>query len=45
YANEKKSAGMAGMIVKLQGCELNHRLAELAIDVMGEYGILFEDSP
>ncbi len=42
---EKKSAGLAGMIVKLQGCELNHRLAELAIDVMGEYGILFEDSP
>ena len=44
-ATEKKSGGMAGMIVKLQGCELNHRLAELAIDVMGEYGILFEDSP
>ncbi|CAI8360263.1 MAG: Putative acyl-CoA dehydrogenase FadE17 [Rhodobiaceae bacterium UBA7378] len=44
-AHEKKSSGMAGMIVKLQGCELNHRLAELAIDVMGEYGILFEDSP
>jgi alkylation response protein AidB-like acyl-CoA dehydrogenase len=42
---ERKSAGLAGMIVKLQGCELNHRLAELAIDVMGEYGILFEDSP
>ena len=44
-SSEKKSAGLAGMIVKLQGCELNHRLAELAIDVMGEYGILFEDSP
>ena len=44
-ATQKKSGGMAGMIVKLQGCELNHRLAELAIDVMGEYGILFEDSP
>jgi alkylation response protein AidB-like acyl-CoA dehydrogenase len=44
-SSQKKSAGMAGMIVKLQGCELNHRLAELAIDVMGEYGILFEDSP
>ena len=44
-ATEKKSGGMAGMIVKLQGCELNHRLAELAIDVMGEYGTLFEDSP
>lgn len=40
-----KSAGMAGLVVKLQGCELNHRLAELAIDVMGEYGLLYEDSP
>ena len=41
----KKSSGMAGLIVKLQGCELNHRLAELAIDVMGAYGILYDDSP
>ncbi len=44
-ASEKKSAGMAGLLVKLQGCELNHQIAELAIDVMGEYGMLFEDSP
>ena len=44
-AANKESAGMAGLIVKLQGCELNHQLAELAIDVMGEYGVLFEDSP
>ena len=44
-AANKESAGMAGLIVKLQGCELNYQLAELAIDVMGEYGVLFEDSP
>ena len=44
-AREKKSAGMAGLLVKLQGCELNHQIAELAIDVMGEYGMLYEDSP
>ena len=44
-ASEKKSAGMAGLLVKLQGCELNHQIAELAIDVMGEYGMLFENSP
>ncbi len=44
-AKEKKSSGMAGLIVKLQGCELNHRLAALAIDVMGAYGVLYEDSP
>ena len=42
---EKKSAGMSGLLVKLQGCELNHHIAELAIDVMGEYGMLYEDSP
>lgn len=40
-----EGAGLAGMITKLQGCELNHQLASLAIDVMGNYGTLFEDSP
>lgn len=44
-AAHRHSAGMAGLIVKLQGCELNHQLAALAIDVMGEYGTLYEDSP
>lgn len=39
------SAGMAGLIVKLQGCELNHELARLAIDALGEVGILYDDSP
>ena len=38
-------SGMAGLIVKLQGCELNHQLAGLAIDVMGELGLLYGDSP
>ncbi len=37
--------GMAGLIIKLQGCELNHELARLAIDVMGEIGLLYDDSP
>jgi len=36
---------MARLIVKLQGCELNHQLAALAIDAMGELGILYNDSP
>lgn len=36
---------MARLVVKLQGCELNHQLAALAIDVMGELGILYHDSP
>ncbi len=35
------SAGMAGLIVKLQGCELNHELARLALDAMGEFGLLY----
>jgi alkylation response protein AidB-like acyl-CoA dehydrogenase len=39
-------AGMAGMIVKLVGCELNHELARLAIDAMGEIGLIYgEDTP
>jgi alkylation response protein AidB-like acyl-CoA dehydrogenase len=33
------------LIVKLQGCELNHQLAGLAIDILGELGILYHDSP
>ena len=37
----KESPGIAGLIVKLQGCELNHEIARLAIDAMGEYGLLY----
>jgi alkylation response protein AidB-like acyl-CoA dehydrogenase len=36
---------MARLIVKLQGCELNHQLAALAIDALGELGILYNRSP
>ncbi|MEO1474078.1 MAG: acyl-CoA dehydrogenase family protein, partial [Pseudomonadota bacterium] len=36
-------AGLAGLIVKLEGCELNHELARLAIDALGEIGILYEE--
>jgi alkylation response protein AidB-like acyl-CoA dehydrogenase len=36
---------MARLIVKLQGCELNHQLAGLAIDALGELGILYNKSP
>jgi alkylation response protein AidB-like acyl-CoA dehydrogenase len=38
-------AGIAAMIVKLQGCELNHQLAALAIDALGELGILYAEGP
>ena len=40
-----EGAGVAGLVVKLQGCELNHQLAALAIDALGELGILYHDGP
>ena len=36
-------AGLAGLIVKLNGCDLNHEIARLAIDALGELGILYEE--
>jgi alkylation response protein AidB-like acyl-CoA dehydrogenase len=38
-------SGLARMIVKLQACELNYQLSALAVDVMGELGLLYYDSP
>ena len=40
-----EGAGLAGLVVKLQGCELNHQLAALAIDALGELGVLYGNSP
>jgi len=40
-----KDATLAAMIVKLQGCELRHQLEGLAIDALGEFGVLFDKSP
>ncbi len=37
--------GLARLIVKLEGCELNHQLASFAIDALGELGVLYHDSP
>jgi alkylation response protein AidB-like acyl-CoA dehydrogenase len=36
--------GVAGLIVKLQNCQLNFDMAALAIDVMGELGALYDHS-
>ncbi len=33
--------GVAGLVTKLNGCQLNHDLAGLAIDAMGEGGVLY----
>ncbi|RAN36272.1 acyl-CoA dehydrogenase [Hyphomonas pacifica] len=40
---KRESAGLAGLVVKLQGCELNHQIAGLAIDALGELGVLYGD--
>ncbi|MBU1377603.1 MAG: acyl-CoA dehydrogenase family protein [Alphaproteobacteria bacterium] len=39
------TAGLARLVVKLQGCELNHQVAALAIDALGELGILYQEGP
>jgi len=44
-AAKGEDPGIARLIVKLQGCELNHQLAGFANDVLGELGILYGDSP
>ncbi len=44
-ATKKEDAGIARLIVKLQGCEINHQLAALAIDALGELGVLYSGSP
>ncbi|MBV9330136.1 MAG: acyl-CoA dehydrogenase family protein [Alphaproteobacteria bacterium] len=44
-AAKGEDPGMARLIVKLQGCELNHDLAGFAIDALGELGILYGASP
>lgn len=38
-----KDASLAAMIVKLQGTELRHELEGLAVDVLGEFGILYDE--
>ena len=41
----QKDASLAAMIVKLQGTDLRHELEGVAIDALGELGILYADSP
>ena len=38
------SPGVAGLVVKLQNCQLNFDMAALALDVMGELGALYDHS-
>jgi alkylation response protein AidB-like acyl-CoA dehydrogenase len=37
-----ESPGVAGLVVKLQNCQLSFDMAALAIDVMGELGVLYD---
>jgi alkylation response protein AidB-like acyl-CoA dehydrogenase len=37
--------GVARLIVKLMGCELNHQIAGFAIDALGELGMLYNGAP
>jgi len=43
--NPGQDATLARLIVKLQGTELRHDLEGLAIDIMGELGLAYEDNP
>ena len=43
--NPEQEATLSKFKVKLQGTELRHELEGLAIDVMGEMGTLYEQSP
>ena len=43
--NPGQNIKIAGMIQKLVGTELRHELESLGIDIMGELGTLYEDSP
>jgi len=43
--NPGQDVKMAGMIQKYYGTELRHELEGFAVDVMGELGTLYEDSP
>lgn len=37
--------GIGRMIVKLQACELNQQISTLAVDAMGDMGLLYGESP
>ncbi|MDP7573124.1 MAG: acyl-CoA dehydrogenase family protein, partial [Myxococcota bacterium] len=41
---KRESPGVAGLIVKLQNCQLSFDMAALALDAMGELGALYDHS-
>ena len=45
HYSKGEEPGLPRWIVKLNGCELNHQMAAMAIDALGELGVLYDDSP
>jgi alkylation response protein AidB-like acyl-CoA dehydrogenase len=41
---KREHPGVAALVTKLSGCELSHQIAALAIDAMGELGVLYDGS-
>ncbi|MEH6526180.1 MAG: acyl-CoA dehydrogenase family protein [Sneathiella sp.] len=44
-SEDGKPPGLGDMVCKLLGCELNHQLDALAIDALGEVGVLYDGIP
>lgn len=44
YADRKEDPMLAGLITKLMGCEVRYQLSNLAVDAMGEVGLLLQGS-
>ncbi len=44
-AKRGNAPGLGDMVCKLLGCEINHQLDALAIDALGEIGILYDGIP
>jgi len=42
---KQRESGVSGLITKLNGCQINYDICHLAIDALGEYGVLKPDSP
>ena len=40
-----RDSGVSALITKLNGCQINYDICALAIDVLGEHGVLKPDSP
>ena len=44
-AQKGKPRSLGDLVIKLLGCELNHQLDGLGVDIMGEIGVLYDESP